>query len=122
MLESSGERIPPCGAPVSLARKLAVLTEDGGLQERLHQFQEALVPDPRAHPHVSSSVCAISSSFGLAAPVRIRATAGGTPRASSPPAPPAYGGRHAGLSWNFLRAGDRNRTGIMSLEGSGSDH
>ena len=29
--------------------KLAILTEDAGLQERLHQAQDAFVPDPTSH-------------------------------------------------------------------------
>ncbi len=40
---------PPCGVPVLVFRD-AVLTEDPGLQERLHQRQDAFVPDPSTHP------------------------------------------------------------------------
>ena len=49
-LASSGERIPPCGVPVSVSSQRAVLAEDARLQERLHQSQDALVPDPSPHP------------------------------------------------------------------------
>ena len=49
MLASSGERIPPWGVPV-----LVFLARPSSLrmpaQERLHQGQNALVPDTTPHP------------------------------------------------------------------------
>ena len=50
MLASSGERIPPCGVPVIVSAAAARLGQDPGPQERLHQRQHALVPDPSPHP------------------------------------------------------------------------
>ena len=50
ILASSGERIPPWGVPVIVVPVNAVLSEDARLQERLHQAQDALVPDPMSHP------------------------------------------------------------------------
>ena len=47
---NSGERIDPCGVPAVVFLKLRVLTEDPGLEERLHQVQDAFVPDSLPHP------------------------------------------------------------------------
>ena len=44
-LLSSGERIDPCGVPVSVVPQDAVLAEDARLEERLHQGQDAFVSD-----------------------------------------------------------------------------
>ena len=38
------------GVPVIVSRSAAVLGEDTGLQERLHQTQDTFVPDPTSHP------------------------------------------------------------------------
>ena len=50
MLASSGERMPPCGVPVSVSRLRPSSVRIPALQERLHQRQDALVPDPSPHP------------------------------------------------------------------------
>jgi hypothetical protein len=50
MLASSGDRMPPCGVPVTVSEFGAVDGEDPRLQERLHQGENALVADPAAHP------------------------------------------------------------------------
>ena len=42
--------IPPCGVPVTVSSKAAVLGHDPGPQERLDERQHALVRDPLAHP------------------------------------------------------------------------
>ena len=44
-LLSNGDRIEPCGVPALVVPQRAVLTEDARLQERLHQGQDAFVPD-----------------------------------------------------------------------------
>ena len=49
-LLSSGDRIAPCGVPVSVSFSSRVLGEDARLQKRLHQGQDTLVPDPSPHP------------------------------------------------------------------------
>ena len=45
-----GVATPPCGVPVSVLSAIAVLVEDARLEERLHQSQDAFVPDASAHP------------------------------------------------------------------------
>jgi hypothetical protein len=47
--EQGGEDPALWGTGVRLP-KLSILTEDVGLQERLHQVQHALVSDPGPHP------------------------------------------------------------------------
>ena len=48
-LLSNGERIQPCGVPAGCP-EAGILAEDARLQERLHQGQDALVPDASPHP------------------------------------------------------------------------
>jgi hypothetical protein len=49
-LESNGERIPPCGAPVFCLLEFAALGQDAGLQERLHQRQNPFISDSSSNP------------------------------------------------------------------------
>ena len=65
MLASSGERMPPCGVPVLVSLVDAVLAEDAGLEERLHQRQDALVPDPIVAPGPCRAVWSISSKHAV---------------------------------------------------------
>ena len=50
MLASSGERMPPCGVPVTVSPLDAILAEDAGTQERRHEREDAPVSDPIAQP------------------------------------------------------------------------
>ena len=78
MLASSGERMPPCGVPVIVSRMRAVLGEDAGLQERLDQRQDALVPDPIAHPaHQGRVVDLVEARRDVAPPAPTRSSVGG---------------------------------------------
>jgi hypothetical protein len=45
-----GRKYPALGSTSTRLSKLAILTEDAGLQERVHQSQDTLVPDTMAHP------------------------------------------------------------------------
>ena len=49
-LLSNGDRIEPCGVPASVSRSTPILAEDARLQERLHQGQDAFVPDASRAP------------------------------------------------------------------------
>jgi hypothetical protein len=46
----SGERIEPCGVTGVVLPQHTILAEDPCLEERLHQGQNAFVPDASAHP------------------------------------------------------------------------
>ena len=66
ILASNGERIPPWGVPVIVVPADAVLGEDTGSQERLHQAQDALVPDPTSHPaHEGRMVDLVEARFDI---------------------------------------------------------
>jgi hypothetical protein len=45
-----GRKYPALGSTGARLSKLAILTEDAGLQERLHQPQDTLISDSMPHP------------------------------------------------------------------------
>ena len=109
MLASSGERMPPCGVPVLVSLVDAVLGEDPGLEERLHQCQDAFVSDPSSDPaHQGGVVDGVEARLDVRVqhPLVARGCRGGGSRRSRP-APAASGGT-------------RSETGMKSASKIGS--
>ena len=49
MFASSGDRMPPCGVPVTVSLLFAEFREDSGFEEGFDQRQDTLVLDPVPH-------------------------------------------------------------------------
>jgi hypothetical protein len=114
-------RSPGVQHPVCLDGLGATVVEVGGRVER-DAGVAVLVVVPSEEPAAEREGVPTSLTFGLSAPVRIRATAGGTPRVSSPSVAPVLG--HAGLTWETrMESWDyrpsRQRVGTQWVQGAG---
>ena len=86
-LLSNGDKIDPCGVPALVSRQFRSSPRMPGLQERLHQGQDALIPDARPHPvHEAGMRDLVEAGFD----VSLNHPLATTGRSGSAPRPPRH--------------------------------